>query len=127
MNTIRTYYVSAGAAGNDSNDGLSASSPFKTIQKAADLTNPGDTVQIMNGVYTNSNPNGQVVKITRSGTESAWITYKAYPGHFPKLQSNGWNGIGIENGASYIEVNGLEVVGNNNNITLDYAISQKNT
>ena len=125
METIRTYYVSAGATGNDSNDGLSPSSPFKTIQKAADLTNPGDTVFIMNGVYKNTHAYGNVVSITRSGTSNALITYKAYPGDSPQLQSNGWNGISITNGASYIEINGLELIGNNSNITLDYALSQK--
>ncbi|MDD1417362.1 DUF1565 domain-containing protein, partial [Dolichospermum sp. ST_con] len=117
MDTIRTYYVSADTAGNDSNDGLSTSSPFKTIQKAANLTNPGDTVLIMNGVYTNTDPFGGIVSIKRSGTSNAPITYKAYPGHSPKLQSNGWNAISITNGASYIEINGLELIGNNSNIT----------
>ncbi|MEH1968442.1 MULTISPECIES: right-handed parallel beta-helix repeat-containing protein [unclassified Nostoc] len=121
--TPKTYYVSA--TGNDKNSGVSSSSPFKTIQKAANLTQPGDTVLIMNGVYTNANPNGNVVSITRSGTANAWIKFKAYPGHQPKIQHNGWNGILIHNGASYIEINGLEVIGNNANITLDYAMSQK--
>ncbi|MDD1457289.1 hypothetical protein MEN95_20570 [Dolichospermum sp. ST_sed7] len=125
MDTIRTYYVSADTAGNDSNDGLSTSSPFKTIQKAANLTNPGDTVLIMNGVYTNTDPFGGIVSIKRSGTSNAPITYKAYPGHSPKLQSNGWNAISITNGASYIEINGLELIGNNSNITFAYALSQK--
>lgn len=119
----KTYYVSG--TGTDSNSGLSTSSPFRTIQKAANVTNPGDTVLIMNGVYTNANPYGHLLEITRSGTASAWITFKAYPGHFPKLQHNGWNGIMIQNGASYIEVNGLEIVGNNANVTLNYALSQK--
>ncbi|AVH67109.1 S-layer homology domain-containing protein [Nostoc sp. 'Peltigera membranacea cyanobiont' N6] len=121
--TPKTYYVSG--TGNDKNSGLSTSSAFKTIQKAADLTNPGDTVLIMNGVYTNIPNTGSVVSIKRSGTANAWIRYKAYPGHFPKIQHNTWNGIVISNGASYIEINGLEVVGNNANITLDYAMSQK--
>jgi hypothetical protein len=122
--TPKTYYVSG--SGKDGNNGLSSSSAFRTIQKAAGLTNPGDTVLIMNGVYKNASPNGNVVSITRSGKANAWIRYKAYPGHFPKIQHNGWNGILISNGASYIEINGLEVIGNNANITLDYAMSQKN-
>jgi hypothetical protein len=121
--TTKTYYVSA--SGSDSNNGLSATSPFKTLQKSANLTNPGDTVLIMNGVYTNDHPKGESIKITRSGTANAWITYKAYPGHFPKLKHNGWNGILIQDGASYIEINGLEVIGNNATITLDYAMSQR--
>ncbi|BDI15830.1 hypothetical protein ANSO36C_16320 [Nostoc cf. commune SO-36] len=122
--TPKKYYVSG--SGNDKNSGLSTSSAFRTIQRAANLTNPGDTVLIMNGVYTNSGKAGSVVSIKRSGTANAWIRYKAYPGHFPKIQHNTWNGIVILNRASYIEINGLEVVGNNANITLDYAMSQKN-
>lgn len=121
-NVPRTYHVSP--TGSDSNNGLSTSSPFKTIQKAANLTNPGDTVLIMNGTYTNGY-DSQVVSITRSGTSKAWIRYKAYPGHYPKLKHDGWQGILIKAGASYIEVNGLEIIGNNENITLDYAKSQQ--
>lgn len=119
----KTYYVSG--SGNDKNNGLSTSSAFRTIQKAADLTNPGDTVLIMNGVYKNIAKAGSVVNIKRSGKSNAWIRYKAYPGHSPKIQHNTWNGILISHGASYIEINGLEVIGNNANITLDYAMSQK--
>ncbi|MEH2332896.1 right-handed parallel beta-helix repeat-containing protein [Nostoc sp.] len=121
--TPKTYYVSG--IGNDKNSGLSSSSAFKTIQRAANLTNPGDTVLIMNGVYRNAKPGGDVVSINRTGTANAWIKFKAYPGHRPKIQHNGWHGILIRKGASYIEINGLEVIGNNANITLDYAMSQK--
>ncbi|MDF5709047.1 MAG: right-handed parallel beta-helix repeat-containing protein [Nostoc sp. S4] len=118
-----TYYVSG--SGKDTNSGLTASSPFRTPQRAANLTRPGDTVLLMNGVYTNSNRNGTVLEITRSGSASAWIVYKAYPGHSPKIQFDGWHGIWIKDGASYIEVNDLEVEGNNRNISLSYALSQK--
>ncbi len=121
--TPKTYYVSGN--GSDKNSGLSTSSAFRRIQRAADLTNPGDTVLIMNGVYTNSPKDGSVVNIKRSGTANAWIRYKAYPGHFPKIRHNTWNAILISSGASYIELNGLEVIGNNANITLDYAMSEK--
>ncbi|MBN3874593.1 MAG: right-handed parallel beta-helix repeat-containing protein [Nostoc sp. JL33] len=121
--TPKTYYVSG--TGNDKNSGVSSSSAFRTIQKAADLTKPGDTVLIMNGVYTNLPKVGSVVNIKRSGNAKGWIRYKAYPGHFPKIQHNTWNGILVSNGASYIEINGLEVIGNNANVTLDYAMSQK--
>jgi len=121
--TPKTYYVNA-SKGNDSNNGLSTSTPFKTIQAAADLTNPGDTVLIMTGVYTNSDPNGQSLSISRSGSANAWITYKAAPGNHPILKSNGWNGIYLYNNTAYIEINGLEVEGNNPNISLAYAQSQ---
>lgn len=103
------YYVSASAGGTG--DGTLAR-PLSTIQAACDVTNPGDTVFVMNGTYTNSWWNGTVVNITRSGSASAWIVYIAYPAHHPKLQFNGWGGIYIT-GASYIEINGLEIAGNN--------------
>ncbi|MDZ8110125.1 MAG: choice-of-anchor Q domain-containing protein [Nostoc sp. DedQUE12a] len=117
-----TYYVSG--SGSDKNSGLSASSPFRTPQRAANLTKPGDTVFLMNGVYKNSS-SGAVLTITRSGSSNAWIKYKAYPGHSPKIQFNGWHGIWIKDGASYIEVDDIEVEGNNPNISLNYALSQK--
>ncbi|AVH72857.1 pectin lyase fold protein [Nostoc sp. 'Lobaria pulmonaria (5183) cyanobiont'] len=118
ISTATTYYVSSN--GNDRNSGLSTSSAFRTLQRAANLTNPGDTVLIMNGEYKNEPKNGAVLGIKRSGTANAWIKYKAYPGHFPKIQHNTWNGISIT-GASYIEINGLEVIGNNAHINYDYA------
>ncbi|MCC5599951.1 right-handed parallel beta-helix repeat-containing protein [Nostoc favosum] len=118
-----TYYVSG--KGNDRNSGLTTSSAFRTIQRAADLTKPGDTVLIMNGEYKNAHPEGTVLEIKRSGRANAWITYKAYPGHRPKIQHNGWHGIWIYNGASYIEVNGLEVVGNNGKMSRNYALGQR--
>jgi parallel beta-helix repeat protein len=117
-----TYYVSG--SGSDSNSGLSTTSAFRTIQRAADLTKPGDTVLIMNGLYTNNNV-GYVVYITRSGTSNGWIKYEAYPGHKPKIKHNAWHGIKITKGASYIQVRGLEVEGNNANITLGYAKSHQ--
>lgn len=63
------YYVSD-YIGNDSNNGLSENTPFKTIQRASDLTNPGDTVYVMNGTYQSAQPEWSVVSITRSGTAS---------------------------------------------------------
>ncbi|WP_375471493.1 choice-of-anchor Q domain-containing protein [uncultured Nostoc sp.] len=123
ISTATTYYVSSN--GNDRNSGLSTSSAFRTLQRAANLTNPGDTVLIMNGEYKNKPQDGAVLNIKRSGTANAWIKYKAYPGHFPKIQHNTWNGILISNRASYIEINGLEVIGNNAKIDRDYAMSQK--
>jgi hypothetical protein len=117
-----TYYVSG--SGSNTNNGFSPSSAFRTIQKAASMTKPGDKVLIMNGVYTNSN-SGSVVTINRSGTANAWIKYHAYPGHSPKIKHNAWNGILITDGAAYIEIYGLEIEGNNANINLDYAKSQQ--
>jgi len=53
-----TLFVSASnwyvtGLGNDSNDGKSVAKAFLTLQKAADLVQPGDVVLVGNGVYTN--------------------------------------------------------------------------
>lgn len=48
--TGRTFYVSV--TGNDSNSGTSRSTPFRTINHAADVCLPGDTVYVLPGTYT---------------------------------------------------------------------------
>lgn len=63
-----TYYVSP--AGSDTGAG-SSTSPWLTIQKAADSMAPGDTVLIADGVYTNS------VTVRNGGAVGAPITFKS--------------------------------------------------
>ncbi|MDX2213843.1 MAG: right-handed parallel beta-helix repeat-containing protein [Oculatellaceae cyanobacterium bins.114] len=118
-----TYYISG--LGSDNNNGLTPQTPFRNIQTAANLTQPGDIVYVMNGTYTASNPNSDIVRITRSGTADAWITYQAYPGANPKLVSNNWHAFAIL-GASHIIIDGFELQGNNDNITLPQAIAEQN-
>lgn len=117
------YYVNA-TSGSNSFSGLSTTAAKATIQAASNLTNPGDTVFIMNGTYISTSSSSQdIVRISRSGTEGRYITYKAYPGHKPKIQHSinvtwqVWTAIAVS--ASYIIIDGLEVEGNNG--SLDYA------
>jgi len=117
-----TYYVSG--SGNDSNDGLTASTAFLTLQHAESVTEPGDTVYAMNGTYTNSCASCDVLDISTPGTANAWITFKAYPGQTPVISFNGWEGIFFEPSAAYVEVNGFTIVGNNANVTLAEAQAQ---
>lgn len=76
-NTVNTqaagkaYYVSP--TGNDANPGT-ASAPFKTFAKANSVLTAGTTLYIYAGVYN------QQLKITKSGTSSAWITVKPLNG-----------------------------------------------
>jgi len=65
-----TYYVST--SGNDGNNGTSLSTPWRTINKAAQTMFAGDTVFIRGGTYRES------VSPARDGTSSARITYSAY-------------------------------------------------
>jgi hypothetical protein len=118
-----TYYVSG--SGSDFNSGLTPSTAFRTLQTAADLTKPGDTVSVMNGTYTPGGAGWDVLDITTSGTASAPITYTAMKGQYPVINfANGWTGIQID--AAYIKVEGFDVVGGGKNITLAYAQSQAN-
>ncbi|HEY7529943.1 MAG TPA: right-handed parallel beta-helix repeat-containing protein, partial [Gemmatimonadota bacterium] len=62
-----TWHVTSG--GSDTNRGT-ASSPFRTIQKAADVVRPGDTILVHGGLNVGH------VRIARSGTRDAPITLR---------------------------------------------------
>ncbi|MBC1223745.1 choice-of-anchor D domain-containing protein [Nostoc sp. UCD121] len=120
---MATYYVSG--TGNDKSNGLSQGDAFRSLQKAADLVKAGDTVYVMNGTYTS--PYANILSIAnKQGTANAPITFKALPGHTPVLEANAknWQAISIS-GSTYIAIEGLTLVGNRDNITLEYALSQK--
>lgn len=118
------YYVS-GLMGSDTNNGLSPVNAFRTIQKAADLTNPGDIVYIMNGTYSETkvlfSNHATVLYISRSGSPGAYITYKNYPGHKPLISGINcrWSCVRIR--ANYIRFEGIELEGPNQNITYQEA------
>lgn len=66
---LTAWYVSTG--GSNANPGTLAR-PFQTIQRAATLAQPGDTVFIFGGTYH------ETVIPAHSGTASAPITYRPY-------------------------------------------------
>jgi parallel beta-helix repeat protein len=130
------YYVSS-EIGNDSYQGISQQNPFKTLQKAANSVQPGDTVYVMNGTYTNTDNEpgffqSQVVFMMRSGTPEAWITFEALEGHHPQIVIQQAFGIRIvaaepfhTNGTlAYIRLKNLKVVGNTLQIPLCDALNQ---
>jgi uncharacterized protein YjdB len=93
-------------AGNDGNAGTSAA-PWRTLQHAADVTGPGDTVIVNDGVYTGG---GNVVTISRSGTAAGWLVFRA--AHLWGAVIDGQNNastVGIEINGNYIRVEGFEV------------------
>jgi len=130
------YYVSS-TNGSDSNDGLSESSPFLTINKGISQVSEGGTVYVMNGTYrnvgygtvdpsSNTNMNNpHVVTINKSGSEGAYITIKNLDGHEPKIEFDGRGGIIISDYMNYIIIEGFEVEGPAANITYDQAIADR--
>ncbi len=108
------YYVDANN-GSDTNDGIN--SPFKTIQKAANIVKPGDTVIVRDGVYSESAGSGefsQALRITKSGTSNSWITFKSENKWGAVLDGkNNAIGFGIVSGKdlSYVRIEGFEIKG----------------
>lgn len=111
-----SYYVSP--TGLDTNDGKSATTPYKTPQKAADLSMPGDTIYFMEGIYTSDAES--ILNIKTSGSLNNPITYKAYNDEKPIFRlDKGWNVVSIN--ANYIVIDGIGVEGNAKNVTLAQA------
>ena len=121
---MTTYYVSS-IDGDDTNAGTSSAAAFASLQAAADLVGPGDTVEVMNGTYTSASY-GDALDITTSGTQDAPITFEAAAGQSPVIDSSGgWNAIKIE--ASNIVVSGFTVVGDAATISQSYALANADT
>ncbi len=107
----RAYYVDA-TLGADAASGDSAH-PFQTIQHAADLVNPGDSVIVENGVYTRT---GSVLDIERGGKIGKYVVFRAAVrwgavidgGQTSHTQPNGAEN-GVYLGASFVRVEGFEI------------------
>ncbi|MEO6189725.1 MAG: NosD domain-containing protein [Saprospiraceae bacterium] len=98
-----TYHVQPN--GSDSNNGLSFNFAFKTIQKATNIVQAGDSVLVYNGMYK-----GFDHFYKASGTPGNEIVYLAVGANVIINQScgRGFDGLNVE-GSHYIEVNGFKV------------------
>ncbi len=101
-----TYFVAPG--GDDNNSGAETD-PWATIQHAANVLSPGDTVYVRGGIYT------EAVDITVSGSAAdGYITFQNAPGETPILDGAGLvspygdNAFYI-NGPSYLIIRGFEI------------------
>jgi Pel9A-like, right handed beta helix region len=104
-----TYYVDPG--GSDASAG-SANAPFQTIQKAAGVVRPGDTVIVRDGVYTGDAV--RVAEIDRSGTATQWITFRAenqWGAIVDGRDASTAHGIILREDAGYIRIEGLQIQG----------------
>jgi hypothetical protein len=115
------YYVSP--SGDNSKDGQSTGNAWQTLTYADASVSANDVVYVMNGTYD------QFV-IKKSGSASlGYITYKAYPGHNPKVTVNIATAGDFESVkiiASYIVWDGIEVIGLNQSTGLQLAVSNYN-
>jgi parallel beta-helix repeat protein len=95
-----TYFVSN--TGSDSNDGLSLSNPLATLQHAADIVAPGDSVLVENGSYAG-------FALWSGGLEEARIVFKALGNNvLINAPASTNDGINIEN-ADYVTLDGFIV------------------
>ncbi len=90
------YVVDQGRRGAADTSAGTEEKPFKTIQHAADVAKPGDTVYVMAGRYD------ERVKVKTSGAEGQAITFQAMP-----RRSAVVGGFDLQ--ASYIRVEGFEI------------------
>jgi hypothetical protein len=87
MGFLLTFHTFASAAnffispnGNDANAGTSTGAPWKTFAHAIPLLNPGDTLNLLDGIYTGSTtgyPNINCSSGAHNGTSSSPITIQA--------------------------------------------------
>lgn len=103
------YYVAP--FGNDShtkNQAQLSSSPWKTIAKAAQIVQAGDTILLADGKYSEG-----MITFAHSGSPSKWIMLTAIPGKRPII-TNEKESMGIFiHKRSFIHISGLTLCGYN--------------
>ncbi len=104
-----TFYVST--SGSDSNNG-SYTSPWLTIQHAANTVTAGATVYVEAGTYNES------VNFPNSGTPSEPITFENYPGQTPTVDGTGVKCCTSNPPSSGNETQGLITIVNGSYITV---------
>ncbi len=119
LSSGRTLQVAAN--GNDDSGDGSAARPWATIQKAADVVKPGDTVVVMPGTYAES------VRVTRSGAVNNYITFVAAEPASPENPSvviappgdpESRETTGFSTDASYVRIRGFAIVGGNTGVRI---------
>jgi pectin methylesterase-like acyl-CoA thioesterase len=91
-----TYVVDQAAPGAADTNAGTEEKPFKTIQHAADVAKPGDTVWVMAGNYD------ERVRVKASGAEGQPITFRAMPRRSATVS-------GFDLQASYLRIEGFDI------------------
>ncbi|PZP50789.1 MAG: hypothetical protein DI598_04780 [Pseudopedobacter saltans] len=130
---IRTFYVSS-STGNDTNDGLSTSSPWKTFKKVSSMTYlPGDAILFKAGDTWSSDNDTTLLRPKGSGSATNPIVIDKYgSGANPVFSltrypnsSGGVYGVVMMGNQSYWQINNLSI--NANNATVLNTLTQNNT
>ena len=101
-----TYIVSP--TGNNAHDG-SLATPWLTIQHAANMLTPGDTVFVRDGIYR------EAVTMNTSGAVNAFISLRAFPNEQPIIDGSTLtvpaadNGLFLIDSQSYVIIDGFEL------------------
>jgi hypothetical protein len=101
-----SFYVST--TGSDTNAGTQAA-PWRTIQHAADVARPGNTVNVRGGTYE------ELVTIKSSGNATeGYITFRSYPGETAVLDAehftpSGRSAVLSIHDKSYVRIEGFEI------------------
>ena len=102
-----TYYVDDNTCPRTGNG--TENIPYCTIQNAAAVVNPGDTVIVNDGIYTGGK---SIVTLNRSGSLDSWITFRSK--NKGKAIINGKNnyssyGFLILDNISYLKIEGFDL------------------
>ena len=107
-----TYYVSP--QGSDKNSGTSRTNPFKSLQAAADIVFPGDTVVALAGVYSSSPSSSiAILAVQRGGQPGAYVTFKSEVQWKAKIDGKNVYERAISVSASYVRIEGFEITNTN--------------
>lgn len=92
-----------------------ADAPFRRPIEAFSVVEPGQTIYLREGVYTDELHGSNILR--RAGTPDAWITIQPYPGERVEVVAGGEWGNGFEFlGSSYVHLSGFVITGRDDSI-----------
>jgi PKD repeat protein/polygalacturonase len=110
--TGNSFYVAT--TGNDITGTGSIGNPYKTIQKACNVSGNGDTVYVMAGTYT---PASQII-ISNKNTANDWLTIRNYNNDYVEIngsncpsgaESNVFDSVIELDSCKYVRITGLAI------------------
>ncbi len=120
----KTYYIDS-VNGDDSNNGTSVLSPWRSVENVKSLTlNPGDSILFKSDcIFT-----VEELELTCKGTQENPITISSYgEGEFPLLTTNKYSDILWLFDCSYLTVSNLEMTAHNGGAIWINTINEKST